>query len=148
MAANISPIFPLTPYAVVTSLAAQTACTTRAPTAIASLAAANIVALVPAGSTNGRKIDTIRVKAASSSFTAATAGNLVGIWYSDGVNATLEYEILVQVVTPSTTSQAFESEITIPNLVLPATHALYVSVSVTTTAATTALTVKASGGDY
>lgn len=148
MAANTAPIFPLTPYAAVANLSAQTACTTRAPTAIASLAAANIIPLVPASSVNGRKIDTIRVKASSTSMTATTAAALIGIWYSDGTTATLQYEIPVDAVVPSTTSSAFEREINIPNLTLPAAHALYVSTTVTTTAATTALVVKASGGDY
>lgn len=148
MAANTKPVFPKTPYAAIVSLAAQTACTTRAPTAVASLAAANIIPLVPANSVESRKIDTIRVKAASTSVTSATAANLIGIWYSDGVTATLQYEIPVDAITPSTTSQSFEREITIPNLVLSAAHALYVSLTVTTSAATTALSIKASGGDY
>ncbi len=43
MAANTSPIFPLTPFAISASLAAVTACTTRAPTVTASLAAATSV---------------------------------------------------------------------------------------------------------
>jgi len=148
MAANTSPIFKLTPYAAFADLSAKTACSTRGPTVTANLAAANISPLVPADSLNGRKIDTLRVKAASTSMTAPTAGNIVGIWQHDGTTAFLIYEILVQAVTPSTTSQAFESEVVIPNLDLPAGHALYVSVSVTTTAATTALTIRASGGDF
>lgn len=148
MPASTSPIFKATPYAAVANLSAQTACTTRAPTATAGLAAANIVPLVPANSTNGRKIDTIRVKASSTSMTAATAANLVGIWWHDGTTAYLKYEIPVQVVTPSTTSASFETEVNFPNIDLPPSHALYVSLSVTTTAATTALTVHATGGDF
>ena len=148
MAANTSPIFKLTPYAGFTDLSAQTACTTRGPTATAGLAAANIVPLVAADSLNGRKIDAIRVKASSTSMAAPTAPNVVGIWQHNGTTAFLVYEIVVQAVTPSTVSQAFETEITFPNLDLPAAHSLYVSVGVTTTAATTALTVRASGGDF
>lgn len=148
MSANTLPIFKATPYAAIANLSAQTACTTRGPTATAGLAAANIVALVPATSTNGRKIDTIRVKASSTSMTAPTAANVVGIWYHDGTTAYLKYEIPVDAVTPSTTSGAFEREVNFPNIDLPAAHSLYVSLSVTTTAATTALTVHASGGDF
>lgn len=148
MAANTNPVFKLTPYAAFANLSAQTACSTRAPTATAGLAAANIVPLVPATSAFGRKIDTIRVKASSTSMTAPTAANLVGIWWHDGVTATLQYEIPVQAVTPATTSAAFEIEVNIPNIDLPPAHALYVSLGVTTTASTTALTVRASGGDF
>jgi hypothetical protein len=148
MPANTSPIFPLTPYAVVKDLSAQTACTTRGPTATAGLAAANIVELVPVGSTNGRKIDSIKVKASSTSITAATASQLVGLWLYNGTTAFLWKEIQVDLVTPATTSPAFEREITALNLVLPTTWGLYVSTTITTTAATTALTVQAFGGDF
>ena len=147
MAVTATPIFPQTPYRVAADLSAVTACTTRAPTATASLAAANISALVPT-STNGRKIDSIKVKASSSSITAATASQLVGVWYHDGTKAYLLTEIQVNLVTPSTPSPAFEAEVRFDNLVLPAAHSLYVSTTVTTTASTTALTVHASGGDY
>lgn len=148
MAANTSPIFKLMPYVAIANLSAQAACTTRAPTATAALAAANIVALVPADSINGRKIDAIRIKCASTSMTAPTASMLIGIWHHNGTTAFLRYEIKVDLVTPSTTSAGFEREISINNLDLPPTHALYVSTTIATTAATTALTVLASGGDF
>ena len=60
MAVTATPIFAQTPYAKSLTLAAQTACTTRAPTATASLAGANITAFVPT-STNGLRIDSIQV---------------------------------------------------------------------------------------
>lgn len=148
MAANTNPIFKLTPYAVFVNLSAQTACASRAPVPTAGLAAANIIAFVPADSVNGRKIDTIRIKASSSSMTSPTAANLVQIWQHDGTTAFLKYELPVTAVTPSTTSPALELEFNFPNIDLPPTHALYVSLSVTTTAAATALTVSASGGDF
>jgi len=147
MAASTSPIYPATPYAVNASLAAATACTTRAPTATASLAAANILAFVPV-STNGLRIDLIQVKGCSSSITAATAANIVGIWLWDGTNAYLFDEILVTAVTPSTSVASFVGQKSYTNLVLPSTWAIYASVSVTTTASTTALSVQAFGGAY
>lgn len=147
MAANINAIYPATPYAVTASLAAVTACTTRAPTVTASLAAANIVAFVPV-STNGLRIDKIQVQACSSSFTAATAAQTVTIWMWDGTTAYVIDEILVTLVTPSTTVAAFNTSKTYTNLVLPATFALYMSTSITTTASTTALSVSAFGGAY
>ncbi|WP_372826542.1 hypothetical protein [Polaromonas sp.] len=148
MPANTAPIFPVTPYAAFANLSAQTACTTRGPTATAGLAAANIVVLVPADSVNGRKIDSIRVKASSTSITAPTAAQLVTIWQHNGTTAFPVAEIQVDLQTPATTSPSFERLVRFDDLVLPAAHALYVSTTITTAAATTALTVKAVGGDY
>lgn len=145
---NTAPIYPLTPYSATANLSAQTACTTRGPTATAGLAAANIVALVPADSVNGRKIDSIRIKASSTAITAPTASQLVTIWYHNGTTAFPFAEIQVDLITPSTTSSSFERLTQFTDLVLPAAHALYVSTTITTTAATTALSVRASGGDF
>jgi len=148
MAVTATPIFAQAPYMVCTTLAAQTACTTRGPTATANLAAANIVQIVPT-STNGLRIDSIQVNACSTSFVAATAGNIVGIWVHDGTTAFLFTEILVTAVTPSTTVAGFTTTLTFANpLVLPSTFKLYASVSVTTTASTTALQVSVLGGSY
>ena len=148
MAVTSTPIFAQAPYMACTTLAAQTACTTRGPTVTASLAAANIVQIVPT-STNGLRIDSIQVNACSTSFTAPTAGNIVGIWVHDGTTAFLFTEILVTAVTPSTTVAGFTTTLTFANpLVLPSTFKLYASVSVTTTAITTALQVTAMGGAY
>ena len=148
MATTATPIFAQTPYVKSLTLAAQTACTTRAPTATASLAAANIVAFVPV-STNGLRIDAIEVQACSTSITAPTAANLVQIWAWDGTTAFLIQEIAVTAQTPSTTAAAFSTTYTLPSpLNLPSSWALYASVTVTTTAATTALSVIAFGGAY
>ena len=148
MPVTSTPIFAQAPYFVAKTLAAQTACTTRAPTATASLAAANIVEVVPA-STNGLRIDSIQVNSCSTSFTSATAGNIVGIWVWDGTTAYLFTEILVTAVTPSTTVAGFTNTLTFVNpLVLPPTFKLFASVSVTTTASTTALQVCVMGGAY
>jgi hypothetical protein len=154
MAANQAPIYPLTPYVVSASLAAVTACTTRAPTATAALAAANIFLLVPAGasqspvSTAGTRVDKIQVQAVSTSMTAPTAAQTVLIWEWDGTTAWVIDEIPVTVVTPSTTAAAFNTSRSYTNLVLPVAHALYVSTTITTTAATTALAVTVFAGTY
>jgi len=145
MPVTSTPVFAQTPYSVSVSLAAQTACTTRAPTATASLAAANIIQFVPT-STNGCRIDYILVKSASTSITAATAANLVQIWNWDATNAYLTDEIPVTAVTPSTTAAGFTTTYTFANgLFLPAANRLYISLTVTTTASTTALTATAFG---
>ena len=147
MAAGTTPIFPATPYAVSASLAAATACTTRGPTVTASLAGANILAFVPI-STNGLRIDLIQVKACSTSFVAATVAQTVTIWMWDGTTAYPIDELLVTAVTPSTSVASFTTSKSYTNLVLPSTFALYMSTSITTTAATTALAVQAFGGAY
>lgn len=145
MPVTATPVFAQTPYSVSVSLTAQTACTTRAPTATASLAGANIIQFVPT-STNGCRIDYIVVKAASSSITSATAANLVQIWNWDGTTAYLTDEIPVSAVTPSTTAAGFSTTYNFANgLYLPAANRLYVSVTVTTVANTTALTATAFG---
>ena len=121
------------------NLAAVTACTTRGPTATAGLAAANIVIALAANASADQKISKIAIKGISTSFTAATAAQIVGIWHWDATNAYLIDEILVSLVTPSTTVASFYGEKVYDDLILPATHALYMSVSITTTASTTAL---------
>ena len=81
--------------------------------------------------------------------TATTAANLVGIWIWDGTTAQLYNEIAVTAVVPSTATAGFTTTITFTNpLVLPSTYKLYASVSVTTTAITTALQVFTFGGSY
>lgn len=145
MPVTATPVFAQTPYSVSVGLTAQTACTTRAPTATAGLAAANIIQFVPT-STNGTRIDYIKVAAASTSITAATVANLVQIWNWDGTTAYLTDEIPVSAVTPSTTAAGFTTIYSFANgLYLPAANRLYVSVTVTTAAATTALSATAFG---
>jgi hypothetical protein len=148
MAVTSTPIFAQTPFIKSLTLAAQTACTTRGPTATASLAGANITAFVPV-STNGLRIDSIGVTAASTGISIASITNIVGIWAWDGTTAFLINEILTTVVTPSTTAVSFSGMLTYSQpLILPAAFALYASVSVTTTAAGAALVVTAYGGAY
>lgn len=129
------------------SLAAVTACTTRAPTAFASLGAANIFQIVPT-TTNGVRIDKILAKGCSTSFTAATVAQTITIWECDGVTAFPIDELLVTAVTPSTTVASYQGQTGYINFVLPATHSLWASTSITTTAATTALCLTAQGATY
>ena len=149
MAVTATPIFAQTPYMVSVSLTAQTAATTRAPTVTASLAAANIIQFVPT-STNGTRIDWIKVKASGTGITTANAANLVHIWQWDGTTAWLNDEIVVSAVTPAATvTPSFETVYYYKDgLILPAAFKLYVSVTVTTTAAGTALVATAAGGLY
>ena len=148
MAVTSTPIFAQTPYVKSLTLVAQTACTTRAPTATGSLAGANITAFVPV-STNGLRIDSIGVTAASSGISVASVANIVGIWAWDGTTAFLINEILTTAVSPSATALSYSGMLTYAQpLILPAAFALYASVSVTTTAGGAALVVTAYGGAY
>ncbi len=143
-----TPIFVQSPLIGYLNMSAQTACTTRGRTATASLAGANIIQLLDT-TTNGCRIDSFQVNACSTSITAASAANLVGIWIWDGTNAQLFTEIAVSAITPSTTTAAFTTTVTLTNpLVLPSTHRLYASLTVTTTASTTALQCFCFGGNY
>jgi hypothetical protein len=147
MAVTATPIFAQAPLIGVADMSAITACTTRGPTATASLAGANIIALVPT-QTNGCRIDKIRVKASSTSITAASVAALVTIWIHDGTTAYPFDEISITAVTPSTTTASFSTEIEYDTLQLPSTHSLYASTTVTTTASTSAFVVEAFGGAY
>ena len=148
MPVTATPIFVQSPLIGYLDMSAQTACTTRGKTATASLAAANIVQLLNT-TTNGCRIDSFQVNACSTSITAASAANLVGIWIWDGTNAQLFTEIAVSAITPSTTTAAFTTTVTLTNpLVLPSTYRLYASLTVTTTASTTALQCFCFGGNY
>lgn len=149
-----TPQFAATPVVGVANLTAVSACTTRAPVATANLATSNLFALTNTATTYsagspGVRIDTIQVVAASTAIGAATVAGLVGIWIWDGTNANLIAEIAVAAQTPSATAAAFTAIYTPTNpIVLPATHRLYASSTVATTAATNALQVVASGGAY
>ena len=148
MAINTTPMFYKRLYTAVAGGGAVTACTTRGPTATASLAAANILILVPTtGNTDGRRIETLKIKGSATGFTGATAAQTVTIWHHDGTTAYPIVELTVSSKTPSTTASSFELEYPC-DLRLAATDSLYYSTSITTTAATTAFAVHAVGGDY
>ena len=85
MPANIRAIFPKTPFVAAASLAAAAACTTRAPTPTAGLAAANILPLCDV-SENGRRIDKIQVQACSTAINAATVASNGGAFFWNALN--------------------------------------------------------------
>ena len=136
MAANTSPIFPLSPVVGIATLTAATAVTSRANIT----GTTGLVQLTPT-STNGKKIDAITVTAKGT-----TVANIVDIWIYNGTTSYLYAEIPVSAITPSTTVQAFSTTVTFNNLVLPPTYQLYISEQVGTTSAD--LNIIAFGGDY
>jgi hypothetical protein len=148
MAFGTDPGFYKRLYSVSVNAGAVTACTTRAPTAVASLAAANILPFVPTtGNTDGRVIEKIIAKASSTSMTAPTTAMTITFWRNDVTTAFPIAEMEIDVVTPSTTAKSKEAISTFDFIRLAATESLYYSLSVTTTASTNALTLTGVGGD-
>lgn len=133
MAANVSPIFPVSPLIGIATLTAPTAITLR--TNIVGVT--GLVALVPV-STNGKRVDSITVKAK-----ATTAAGILSVWLYNGTTSFLYDEFDIPGVGVSTTVDSFSLKRNYTDLVLPPTYQLYVSVTVANE-----LNVFANGGDY
>ena len=128
----------------IADFSAKTACTTRAPTATAGLAAANIFVMVPT-TTEDTPISRIVLKGSSSSFTAPTVAQTLTLWVHDGTTAYPVKEIVLDAKTPSTIVGSFEYDYLLTDFSLPIGYALYASTSITTTANTTAFVAMAFG---
>ena len=142
MAVTATPIFPQAPYIVSASLLTTTAFTSRAPQ---SDGAASMVALTPA-STNGLRLDYLKVYHASTSMVSASVAKLVGFWISNATTAVLTDEIVVTALTPSTIIAGYSQLYVFPTpLYLPATFKTWLTTSVTPGTGTDAFTVTAYG---
>jgi len=128
----------------ISNFSAVTACTTRAPTATAGLAAANIIAMIPT-TTKTTPLSRIVIKGSSSSFTAPTAAQTLTLWVWDGTTAYPYKEMVLDAKTPSTVVGSYEYDYLLTDFSLPIGYALYASTSITTTAATTAFVAMALG---
>lgn len=150
MAGNTAPIFPATPYTATADLSAASACTSRVPTATASMTASAVygIALGTAAGTNGRRIDKITVKGCATAIGGATTAGSVIIWYDNATTSFPLTEILIPVVTPSASVASVEVSATFNNLILPSGHKLWASSTIAGAAAAHALCVFAFGGDY
>lgn len=137
MAANTSPIFPLTPVVGIAVFNAATAVTARTVTGVTGL-----IQLIPA-STNGVRVDAITVKSTGASASASAATNIFLWVYTGTSNAVLLDEIDLPTVTPQTTTDSAVVSKTYSTLTLPPTYTLYVSETVQSNA-----TVFAFGGAY
>lgn len=138
MAANIAPVFPLTPVIGITSLASPTALTTRAKIT----GTTGLTQLTPT-STNGKKISMITVKA-----TVTTVATQLCIWIYDGTSSYIFDEFTIPVLATSTTAESYfisrnYESLLGASLVLPPTYQLFVSVTVQQN-----MIVYAHGGDY
>lgn len=133
MAANVSPIFPETPVIGIATLTSATAITSRANIT----GTTGLVQLTPA-STDGKRIDSIRVKGKGT-----TVASILSIWLHNGTTSFLYDEIVIDAVTASNTAISDLGSRTYSDLALPPTYQLYVSQTVQTD-----VNVFANGGDY
>jgi hypothetical protein len=133
MAANTTPIFPLTPIVGIATLTSATAITSRA-----NITGTTGLVQLTATSTNGTRIDSIVVTAKGTS-----VANLVDIWVYNGTTSYLFAEIALTAITASTTTAAATITTTFNTLTLPPTYQLYISEQVSSD-----LTVFAYGGTY
>jgi hypothetical protein len=133
MAANTSPIFPLSPLIGIATLTSATPVTSRA-----NITGTTGLVQLTATSTNGKRVDSIIVKSKGTS-----VASIVGIWLYNGTTSSLIDEIDVFAVTASTTVDSFTTTKTYSTMVLSGTQQLYISQTVATD-----LNVFATGGDY
>lgn len=133
MAANVSPIFPETPVIGIATLTSATEITSRANIT----GTTGLVQLTPV-STDGKRIDSIRVKGKGT-----TVASILSIWLYNGTTSFLYDEIVIDAVTASNTAISDLGSRTYSDLALPPTYQLYVSQTVQTD-----VNVFANGGDY
>ena len=135
MSANTTPIFPLSPVIGIATLTAATAITSRANIT----GTTGLVQLTPT-STNGKRIDGIRVKGKGTT----VASNLF-IWLYNGTTSFLFDEIDIPAITAANTTDSYtvSKVYSDTDLVLPPTYQLYVSETVQTD-----LNIFAHSGDY
>lgn len=159
MAANVNPIFPLTPNLGVAGVLLTTAMT-NTKAFDGTEAAGTAMALCYTAGANGSRLDQIRIKITSTVGAAAsgtTNATLVRFWINNGaVNTTatnnqLWYEIAVPAtaVTALGTSALTEYNLPASALVaIPAGYKIYAGLTVAAGGTNCALTVSAVGGDY
>lgn len=135
MAKTATPALPQTAVIGRANLTSPTPITSRA-----SITGTTGLAQLTATSAEGLRVDQIRVVGKGT-----TSAGLLSVWLYDGATSTLWDEIAVSAVTPSTTVAAYKSDTyySINPLNLPATHQLYVSVTVAND-----LTVTAHSAEY
>ena len=139
-----SIITPQTPVTAFCDLTTNSAVSSRAPAS----ASTNLTQFSTSVSlTNGCQINSIIVRGAATSLTAATQNMSVLIYEYDG---TSKYwvvdEITITAQTPSTTLPAITSKVSDTDWILAPGHTLWAGVTVTVAAATYALTAQMNGG--
>lgn len=134
-----TPIFAQSPVIGIADLSAATALTAR--TKITGTT--GLTQLTPT-STEGKRIDSIRVKSCN---TVAGAANQICIWIYNGTTSFLYDELTIAAVTPSATLASADVVKSYSDLVLPPTYQLFVSTTVSSAGNSNA-SVFAHGGDY
>ena len=135
MAATPTPIFTQAPVIGRATLTSPTAVTSRANIT----GTTGLTQLTPT-STNGKRVDWIRVQGKGTS-----SAGLVFVWLYDGTTSTVIDEIVLSAITGSTTLAAVkvDTNYSAAGFNLPPTYQLYISISVAQD-----VNVYAFGGDY
>lgn len=133
MAAGTSPIFPNVPIIGIASLVSNTAITSRA-----QITGTTGLTQLTATSTNGTRVDAIKVVAQGNSSATQQC-----IWIYNGTTSFLYDEITVAAVSATTTVASASNTISYTTLVLPPTYQLYTSQTVSSN-----VSVMAFGGQY
>jgi hypothetical protein len=117
---------------------------TAADTALDNPSTNVFTVLTPGAS--GTRIDRIIYNLNGVLANASTA-NVLRLWINDGTRNNLYKWVNLATATPSTSAGGLTHEIATPNLVLPATHSLRVTLHVYNASAYDAATVTALGAD-
>jgi len=157
MAANTSPIFPLTPNPGLMNVLLTTAITNTKAFDGTDTAGTALAQCFLAG-TNGARIDSLTVQLTSTNGATAsgtTAANLVRFWINNGaVNTTatnnqLLGEIAIAAATVTALATAVNPVYTIQvNKAIPAGYKIFAGTTVAVGGTACALLVSANGGDY
>ena len=94
---------------------------TTALTARTAITGTTGLTLISAMGSNGTRIESVKLTG-----TGTTVSGVIGLWIFDGTTSRLFTEVVVPVVTPSTTVATYESTIPL-GITLPSTHSLYFS---------------------
>lgn len=157
MAANTSPIFPLTPNAGVLNVLLTTAMTnTKAYDGTDT--AGTALALVYTAGANGSKVDSVNIQLTSTNGATAsgtTAATVVRFWLNNGSSNTTatNNRLLGEVAVPATTVVALATAINTTyafaySKAIPAGYKIYAGITVAVGGTNCAINVGVDGGDY
>lgn len=154
MAANVNPVFPLTPQIVVGQQLSAAATANNFYSGSDAIGA-NIVSLFVAGA-NGSRVDFIRLKYGSTSNTAPTGttnSTIMHVFINNGVSNTVSTNnsFLTDFLVPSVvmSNTVLNGEITIPlGISLPVGYRILVNSQAANGATNGAWVLTAIGGDY
>lgn len=159
MAANVNPIYPLTPNLGVAGVVLSTAMT-NTKSFDGTETAGTAMALCYTSGANGSRIDQIRIKLTSTAGATAsgtTNALVVRIWVNNGsanttaTNNQLFYEVAIPATTVTALATAVLAEYNLPTATLPtlpAGYKIYSGLTAAVGGTNCAVTVSVFGGDY